>query len=924
MKKMSEEKKTEGNKVTRRSMLKWSAGLAVAGAIGVGLGYGASELLRPAAPIPGMVTMTETLAKTETAVTTETLMEQEEVHVNCGHGGPLNVVVKNGRIVRVDPFETPNWESIPMWEISARGKTFKPNLNIRKNLMNTWHQGARRYVYAPNRLLYPMKRVGYQPGGKGDISNRGKGEFVRISWDEALDHIAGEMERLRTTYGLGSIYIGGSAHYQSRGALCDGIGDNRNRFLSLYAMKGPTPPPYPDAEHHLPHGTNWNHSWIGWASAPDNMIGYYWEKSQLWPATDLLEDVLKNSNMVVYWSMDNTVTGQMYGGYTNEETWRMITEAGIKTISIVPTLNEMTAYHSDKWLPVYPGSDIALALAITHVWFTEGTWNKEWVATHAVGIEQFQDYVLGTSDGVAKTPEWAEPKCGVKARDIRALAREWAKAPVFLFANIGGANRGWSGDDWARMMIVLQTMQGNIGRPGGNLGSVPGEPALDIRKPNVGRTGVSFIFERTPAWPIHFHPTYSVWADCICNGNDKPTKWIGGTTGAVKYWKEFTMEHIYPYPGVSEVKMLGFNAPGGFNVESGWFEDRARGFMSPKIDLAWTGAIFQNDIMCRYCDILLPICTNYERVDLASIGDLWFSYMDKAIEPLGESVSDSTLFLLLARKLGFGDKMYNGLSEEEMMKKLYEWSSGPAWMSWDDFKKQGASIVPFDPKKLTKEGTYTPEPAMKWYYEKPGDSITGPDTGLTTPTGKIEIYHQPFADAYGENGPISAIPKWHDPSEYLRGGALEKKYPLLGHVAHFKWRFHSEFSWVSWLREMYKIKGPDGYEYDPIWINPQTATERGINDGDILVVSSKWGEMLSGAYLTERIMPGLVKYRYGSESDPVDGRRHSLDRAGNVNNIMTSQPYLRNGKKHNEQLNSSHYMVQIRKATMADLIGRVQ
>lgn len=913
---MSEEKKTGSGNLTRRSMLKWTAGLAVAGAVGIGLGYGASELLRPIPTIPGAVTKTETVTRTETAVKTEALMEQEQVFVNCGHGGPLNVVVKNGRIVRIDPYETPNWQSIPTFEISARGKTFKPI--VHKSLMNTWHQAARRYVYAPNRLLYPMKRVGYQPGGKGDISNRGKAEFVRISWDEALNLITSEMERLRTTYGLGAILIDTAAHYQSRGALCDGIFDNRNRFLSLYAKKGPAPPPYPDAENHLPHGGNWNHSWIGWACAPDHMIGYYWEISQLWPSKDLLEDVLKNSNMVVYWSMDMTVTGQMYSGYTHEEKFRWITEAGIKTISIVPTLNEMTAYHSDKWMPVNPGYDTTLALAITHVWFTEGTWNKEWVATHVVGVEQFQDYVLGKTDGVPKTPEWAEPKCGVKARDIRALAREWAKGPVFLMANIGGANRGWSGDDWARMMVTLQTLQGNIGRPGGNIGSVPSEPTLATKKPNVGRTGISFIFPREPAWPIHFHPTYTVWADCICNGNDKPTTWIGGTTGSVKYWKEFTMEHMYPYPGVSEVKMLGLQAPGKFNIEAGWFEDKARAFMSPKIEQSWVASMWINDPANKYCDILLPICTNYERVDQATIGDKWFVYMDKAIEPLGESVSDSTLFLLLAKKLGFGGQMYEGLSEEEMMKKLFEWSSGPTWISWDEYRKQGASYIPFDPEKLTKEGKYVPEPAMRWYYEQPKGE------GLTTPTGMIEIYHQPFADAYSEKGPISAIPKWHEPTEYLRGGPLEKKYPLLAHIAHFKWRFHSQFDHVSWLREMYKIKGPDGYEYDSIWINPQTAAERGIKDGDILVVSSNWGEMLSGAYLTERIGPGVVLYRYGSWADPADPRKHSLDRAGNANSIMTSQPYLRNGKKHSEQANVSHYMVQIRKATTADLIRRGQ
>ena len=89
-------------------------------------------------------------------------------------------------------------------------------------------------------------------------------------------------------------------------------------------------------------------------------------------------------------------------------------------------------------------------------------------------MDKFQDYVLGKTDGVPKTPTvGAEPLCGVKARDIRALAREWAKGPVFVMCNNGGQSQGWNGDDWCRMIITLQTMQGNIGKPGGNLNGVP-------------------------------------------------------------------------------------------------------------------------------------------------------------------------------------------------------------------------------------------------------------------------------------------------------------------------------------------------------------------------------------------------------------------------------------------------------------------
>lgn len=771
--------------------------------------------------------------------------------------------------------------------------------------MNPWAQAVRMHVYSPERLLYPMKRVGYTPGGKGDISNRGKGEFVRISWDEATNLIAGEIERLRTTYGLGSIYITGSAHYQTRGAFCDGIGDTRSRFQGLIGKKGPTPPPYPDAANHLPHGGNWNHSWIGWACGPDAMYGYYWNKSQIWDPTDLLEDVLQNTNLFVYWASDPTSTLQMYSGYDKEEYMRWISEAGIKTIAISPNLNETAAFHADKWIPVYPGYDTALALALTYVWFNEGTWAKDWVATHTTGVTQFQDYVLGKSDGTPKTPEWAEKLSGVKARDIRALARLWASGPVYLYANMAGANRGWNGDEWARMMTTLQILQGNIGKPGGNIAGMPGEPSRGIitgKLPALGRAGIGPVLP-ADAWPIHFHPHYDVIPECL---KGQPVTWIGGTTGAVKYWKEFTMKHQYPYPGVSPVRMICKETAGTLMTEADWLRDIAGAYMSPQIETSFVATIYQTEPLCRYADILLPICTNLERVDITSYTSKWVVFMQKCVEPLGESKSDMAMFLALAQKLGFGDTMYNGMTEEEIIKAIYNWSSIPSMgVSWQDFHDKGYALIPFVPMDQYKRA-----PAMNWFYTQPKGS------GLTTPSTMLEIYSKAYEDAVGKdgNGFTAPIPKWYAPNDkdklVGKESPLASKYSLIGHIGHWKWRFHSNFDHVSWLRELYKVT-VNGKQYEPMWINPQDAQARGIKQGDVVRVFNDNGQMLVAANLTERVMPGVVKYTYGSWADPVDPRNQSLDRAGNAEILMVMDDY----KHWSEQTNITHYMVQVEKYT---------
>ena len=111
---------------------------------------------------------------------------------------------------------------------------------------------------------------------------------------------------------------------------------------------------------------------------------------------------------------------------------------GIKLVSINPDLNFAAAVNADKWIPVYPGTDAALQLAIAYLWITEGTYNKEYVDTHVVGFDKFKAYVIGEEDGIPKTPKWASPKCGVPVWTIKALAREFAAKKTSIAHTYGG------------------------------------------------------------------------------------------------------------------------------------------------------------------------------------------------------------------------------------------------------------------------------------------------------------------------------------------------------------------------------------------------------------------------------------------------------------------------------------------------------
>ena len=129
-------------------------------------------------------------------------------------------------------------------------------------------------------------------------------------------------------------------------------------------------------------------------------------------------------------------------------------------------MNYGAAVHADKWIPIKPGTDAALQLAIAYVWMTEGTYDKEYVATHTFGYDKFEEYVLGKEDGIPKTPEWATPKCGIPETTIKALAREWAsKRTTIVHGNGGPGIRSAYSTENGRLEVLLLAMQG-LGKPG--------------------------------------------------------------------------------------------------------------------------------------------------------------------------------------------------------------------------------------------------------------------------------------------------------------------------------------------------------------------------------------------------------------------------------------------------------------------------
>ncbi|MDB4433461.1 molybdopterin-dependent oxidoreductase, partial [bacterium] len=342
---------------------------------------------------------------------------------HCGGGCILRVHVEDGVIHRI---ETDDGDHTQV-RACARGRS--------------WRQR----IYHPDRLEYPLKRTGA----------RGEGKFERISWDEAFDTIVAEIKRIAETYGPGSLVYWISGGDQ-------GLFDTWERMGDIFCGVG---------GYTRPWGL---HSYEGAIFAELATFGSAW--------THGTRDDLVNSRLIIMWGWDPSTTIHD----TNTAYFlAQAREGGARIISIDPRYTTSTATFSHQWIPIQPGTDTAMLVAMANVMVTENLQDQAFLDTYTVGFEPFRDYLLGREDGVEKTPKWAEDITGVPAATIRELAREYATTkPAALIAGIG-PGRSAFGEQYHRVAITLAAMTGNIGISGGSCGGKSwGPPILMENNPD--------------------------------------------------------------------------------------------------------------------------------------------------------------------------------------------------------------------------------------------------------------------------------------------------------------------------------------------------------------------------------------------------------------------------------------------------------
>jgi molybdopterin guanine dinucleotide-containing S/N-oxide reductase-like protein len=818
----------------------------------------------------------------------------EEVFTNCTNAGPISVYVRDGKITRIRPLAAEERDFKP-WTLEADGHKYSP---ARKFNLAPYVHAERNRVYSEDRIRYPMKRVDFDPNGARNPQNRGKSPHQRISWDEALDMVGAEIRRVRETYGPSA--LGGMTSSHHNWGI---VGYKMGPFYRFLNMIGYTPVlDNPD-------------SWEGWHWGATHTYGFFWRLGMP-EQYDLLEDSLRHAEMIVFWSNDPDSTRGTYTGQ-DSATWRLwLKQKGVTMVFIDPYYNYTAAAMGGKWIPIRMGSGTAMAMAIAFVWITENTFDRHYIENRTVGFEEFRRHILGEDDGQAKSPEWAEGECGVKARIIRALAREWASKRTVLSAGArggeGGACREAYGTEWARMMVLLQAMQG-LGKPGVSIwGTSMGAPSnVDVWFPGYadpdGRMGNSRAARKQMINPVKQRLYRLILPDAILN---PPITWRGEGFCGGSLEQQFT-EFVYPMPGYSEIKMFyryGGSFIGTMSDTNKW----VRMYQSPKLecvvnqDCWWSGET-------RFADVVLPACTNLERDDIGEWGACGGYTVHassgcnfrivvrekKCIEPLWESRSDYNILAGIAERLGLKEEYTEGNTEIDWARRYFELSDLPKLLSWEEFDRKGYCL-------LNVPDQYRSTPSLRWFYE--GRACDTPDLNnpkrktdkgcdLGTYSGKIEFVSRSLSQHFPDDDERPPLPHYI-PSWEGHRSELFKKYPIQMVSPHPRFSFHTHYDkHTSWLNEIpvHRIL-KDGYAWWPVRIHPSDAAPRGIRNGDIVKLFNDRGAVLCLAVLTERVRPGIVHtYASSAKYDPLEpGKPDSVDQGGCVNLLTSSRMLSRN------------------------------
>ncbi len=766
---------------------------------------------------------------------------------NCMGGCPLDVHVRNGKVVLVSASVCPDQR---YQRVCMKGLTHPQRM------------------YMESRILYPLRRA--------EGTARGEGAWERISWDEAISAICDSWKKIIAEDGpqaIGWWTQSGQFGFLS-GCHYNGAYTRLQNALHVTPISGSID--------------------MNYYTASSTMFG-----SSLVGQTNELTDYV-NSRTIIAWG-SNLTEAQI-------QAWHFFAEAidnGAKLIVIDPAFTALAA-KADMFVPLRPASDAALAMGMCNIMLEKDLVDWDFVTNHTVAplLVKPDGFYLRQSDlGLAEkgakddqvmvieeatgkpvpVSEAASPAIhgtfdvqGVqvvpafdllverlsdyppeKAAELSEVPVETMEKIVDLYTQNGpgsmfwgfGQDRYYNGHGSYYAMGAMSMLAGNIGKEGCSTGacsynSVPIDaklctaPVGSVPQDTVGGGSASYT-----AGVLALK-----MADALKTGtyNNKP----------------FAMRSIF----IHNANPLNYVADRQSLIHD----------VFDKMELIVVSEMRPTDTTA-YADIVLPAAHWFEQDDFTcGTAHLqpFIILQEKAVEPAGESKPDYEIFKLLAQGMGMG-YVYDDLSAEDAMKYvLTSPTSEKFGITYDRLKK---------------------EKIIRWL---PGDNFIFAQGGkFTTKTGRAEFYiENPVPSMmYGQTIDVELehLPFFVEPSEAWPDNPLAEKYPLTCYQEHTRYRVHSNFSHVPWIRE-----------FDPeptVKIHTKDAESRGIKTGDLVRLFNDRGSCTVRAIVTEGIRPGTVNTPHGWQADQyVEGHYQDLT-------SRETNPYIANSQ-------FSDLLVQVEKA----------
>jgi anaerobic dimethyl sulfoxide reductase subunit A len=735
------------------------------------------------------------------------------------------------------------------------------------------HRGLahKQRVYGEERLKYPMKRKNWNPGGTEHNGHlRGKDEWERISWDEAIELTASELKRIIAAYGNTAVYA-------------------QNQVLS-----------------HIGGATDL----FGTTSTGDSILAIKLFQGDL-PNNPGLDRFLtpKNTKLIVLWGQNTAFTSATTRFY---QTQMLKQDSGSKVYSVAPDYNNSAVALGAIWVPVRPGTDSALLLAMAYHMIENNLQDQDFLDRCCVGFDadhmpegapkedNFKDYVLGTYDGVPKTAEWASEICGTDPALIREFATDVATIKPGIF-NINGRSpwRTSNGRCSGHAAYVVGWMTGNVGIEGGSVG---GGTTTATGSGFIGGDAGGWLYAGQSPDPRILNPVFPKTAVWGGYGYDDP---FDEQLTAVAYsdtWNAILRkEHTAGIRGKVPIDIrcvlnicnisLGNNF---INTTMGTIE-AIEAYRSLEFVVCHDISLSAKS---KYADIVFPDTFAWEEEGyVLPMGDPNVIYwQEQIIEPPFECQTVRYLERELAQALGVNPDDVHPFSDKQL---FFEQVKGAIYLSpeaqamvplvtitQEDIDSYGVEGEPQEGiigfRETLDQGGYILNREPGDFYEMVSQAGTNaafradPEGNpLSTQSGKLEIYCSElkrYFEAFNFETDVKCIPVYRKTKHSYEDSftdwenKVKGPYPIQIVTPHSIRGTHTCLNDLPWLRRAHPRE---------FIMNAIDAEARGLKTGDTVLISSQYGKILRNVAVTQSVMPGVAQVWHGSWDDfDEDGIDH--------------------------------------------------